>query len=133
MKKIKEFILNHKKLSIIIAALIIVLIIIIICIFCFGGNNEPVETKEDKLSKHAEAQAFSYIALRYDTTYIDTQITNIDELGDGNWEVYGKIYVRDNYNDNYSGTFSGTCVEVIENGEEDFDCDLEYSSITKSR
>ena len=135
MEKIKKFILNHKKLSIIVAS-VVILAIVLICIFCFWGNSEPIEpieTKEDKLRRSVKDQAVIYVGIRYSVSHVRAEVTTIDEIDNGSWEVYGKLYASDKYSDNYSGTFNGTCIEVIEDGEENFDCDLDYSELYKSR
>ena len=107
MKNLKNFILKNKKLSIIFAALILILAIVLICIFCFGGSNEPEETQEDTLRKHINAQVYSYVAIRYDVSGINSRITTLRE------------------------TTEGTC-EFIES-ENDFDCNLDYSDMRKDR
>ena len=131
IEKIKEFILKHKKLSIISAAVIVLLAIVIICIICFSGSSEPEETTEDKLRRHVNAQVLAYVMIRYDTTYTTPNITTLRGDSESGWEVYGKVTTRDKFGDNYTGTFEGTCIEDKEN--DDFSCDLDYSTMYKDR
>ena len=126
-EKVKDFVLKHKKLSIISACVVAALIVILICILVFGGNNEPVETPESKLRKHIDAKVTAFILIRYDTTGVVPRITTLREKSDGVWEAYGKVSARDKFGDSYTGTFEGECKAV----EDDFECDFEYSNLYK--
>lgn len=130
MKKIKNFILKNKKISIISAVLILILAIVLICVFCFGGSSKPIETLEDKLENHIEAKVMAYVAIRYDVSGVNPRITTLRETTEGTWEVYGKVSARDTYGDSFTGTFEGTC--KVES-EEDFGCSLDYSDMYKDR
>ena len=122
-ENIKEFILKHKKLSFLLIVLVIIGIIIVVFLLN-SGNKEPVETLEDRVRSRARTTALTYVMLWYDVGNPNVRVTTVKETENNEYEVYGKISVKDNYGDPYGGTFDGICsVDEIE----DISCDLDYS------
>ena len=124
-ENIKEFILTHKKLSFLLIVLVIIGIIIVVFLLN-SGNKEPVETLEDRVRSRARTTALTYVMLWYDVGNPNVRVTTVKETENNEYEVYGKISVKDNYGDPYSGTIDGICsVDEIE----DISCDLDYSDL----
>lgn len=128
MKKLKNFIVKHKKISIIF--IILILIIVLICVFCFnrGNSSESEYTLEDKVMNRINSAVRAHVIINYDVNGVSPNVTTLRETTEGNWEVYGKVSARDTYNDTYTGTFQGSC-EV--KAEDDIVCDLTYSKMYK--
>ena len=86
---------------------------------CGGGKKKPIDI--------AKSAAKSRVTVHYVTTYdiklCDVTITNIDDLGDNEFEFYGKASIIDNYSDKWEAKFSGTCSVI--NGEAKY-FDIDY-------
>ena len=131
MNKIKDFIKGHKVLCILGGILLtIALVIAFILIFVGTPKKEEVKTLRDKVIEDAQFDAEIDVTLRYEVSYSDAHVYTAEELEDGTWEVYGKIYARDNFGDNYTGKFEGVCT-VDENEEPD--CDVDVDTLYKDR
>lgn len=80
-----------------------------------GSNSESVE---DKVRSAVENYIMASVAVQYDTTGVPSITAYIDEIGENEYEVTGKVTVRDKYGDSYTGKYDA----VVEYDPETDDC-----------
>ena len=133
IEKVKEFILKHKKASIIgVALLLVVIVAIIVFVPKNYSNIAPDKDLKDRVRSRVDSTAKVYVMLKYDTSYVNIEIYTLEKESDNTYEAYGKIKLRDKYGDNYSGKFDGTCtIENAEKEDEDITCNLDYGKFYK--
>lgn len=98
---------------------------------CGGGGSSESKTEsvESKVERSVKAYINTEIMFSYDTVG-DPNITYyIDEISENNFEVSGKVTVKDKYGDSYSGKYDAI---VKYNPETDkCDTDVEIDKLYK--
>ena len=90
-----------------------------------GSNGGDTESVEDKVRDAVESQINVDIMLRYDTTGVPSITTYIDEIGENEFEVTGKVTVRDKYGDTYTGNYDAVVEYDPATDDCDVDCDID--------
>ena len=92
------------------ATLVLVMLLSLFMFACKGGGGSDSDysnTKEYKVESATQAYVISYISVHYGSSVVGApQITYIlQEHSENNFEVTGKVTVKDKYGDSYTGTY----------------------------
>ena len=86
-----------------------------------GGN---VESVEDKVKNAVETRIKVNIIMQYETTGVPNITYYVDEISENNFEVTGKVTVRDKYGDTYTGNYDAVVEYNPTTNECEVDCDI---------
>ena len=95
--------------------LFLVLCLAVGCCACGVFTLESPETEttvtrslEDEARHQTEIQVMGNLIARFraHTSYVNVDITTFREIGDNQWEAFGKASFSDEYGDRYSGKWS---------------------------
>ena len=86
-------------------ALVLALVMCASLVAC--SSEEAEESIEDKVKDSVQYNIMVRIKLQYDSNVSDITY-NINEISENNFEVTGKVTVKDKYDDVYSGKYDAT-------------------------
>ena len=94
-----------------------------------SSSESTTESVASKVKRSVESLINTKIAINYDTVGVPDITCYIDEVSQNNFEVSGKVTVKDKYGDSYSGKYDAT---VKYNPETDkCDTDVEIDTLYK--
>lgn len=105
-------------------AIILAMVLCLSLCACSGGNGDT-ESVEDKVKLAVESQIMANIMLQYDTTGLPSITYYIDEISENNFEVTGKVTVKDKYGDSYTGKYDAVVEYDPATDDCDADCDID--------
>ena len=79
--------------------------LIFILVFFLFACGEPPQTVESKVADAVEFEVMFEIMLSYEIVGTPIVTTYIDTIGENEYEVTGKVTVRDKYGDTYTGKY----------------------------
>ena len=111
-----------------------VLVIVTLCVLVFGlcacgTSAEPEESLSDRAVTSTEQRIRTYINLAYEIRGVPQVNSYVKEIGDGVYEVTGKVTIRDEYGDSYTGKFDATA--TYDATEDEFDIDYDVGNLYK--
>ncbi len=115
-------------------ALLLALILAFSLVGCGGskGKNENGPTLEEKIEDAIRAEASVEIIFKYEGSLSQCVCTTIDDNGNGTYDVYGYVIVKDYYGVNYRGNFDAV-VRVTESDGVIIDTDVEAFDLDTPR
>lgn len=112
-------------------SLLLALVMCISLVACGGesSSENTTESVESKVERSVKSNIEVDIMFSYDTVGVPNITYYIDEVSENNFEVSGKVTVKDKYGDSYSGKYDAT---VKYNPETDkCDTDVEIDKLYK--
>ena len=109
-------------------SLLLVLIMCISLVACGGGSSSESKTEESiesKVRKSVDSHIDVEIMLSYNTVGEPDITYYVDEISENNFEVSGKVTVKDKYGDSYSGKYDATVKYDPETDKCDTDVEID--------
>ena len=102
-----------KRIRIIIAMFLFAMLLMA----CGGspGSNKK-ESADDIVESAVKSNVMAHYGISYDIKNCIVNVTTIKEMGDNEYEVYGKANIIDNYGDKWEASFDGKCTVNGEKG-----------------
>ena len=79
------------------------------------GSNKK-ESADDIVVSAVKSNVMAHYGISYDIKNCIVNVTTIKEMGDNEYEVYGKADIIDNYGDKWEASFDGKCTVNGEKG-----------------
>ena len=110
-----------------IVSLLLVLVMCISLVACGGESlsESKTESVESKVESSVKAHIELDIICSYDTVGLPSITCYIDEISENNFEVSGKVTIKDKYGDSYSGKYDATVKYNPETDKCDTDVDID--------
>lgn len=105
-------------------ALILVLVLCLSLCACGSKGKNSEKSISDRAADAVSSQIKVYISLAYDINGVPQVTTYVDEISTNNFEVTGKVTIRDQYGDTYTGKYDATAVYDPETDQFDVDYDV---------
>lgn len=111
-----------------------VLAVLFVFIFCLslcacGEKGGDVESIEDKVKQAVESDIMVEIVFNYDTTGVPSITYFVEKISETEYEVTGKVTVKDKYGDAYTGKYDA--VVTYDPVKDDCSADVDMGKLYK--
>lgn len=91
-----------------------------------GVGNSVAEEKSlsDRAASAVKGQLMVYVSLTYETNGVPSITTYVKEIGTNEYQVTGKVTIRDNYGDTYTGKYDAVATYDVDTDDFDVDYDV---------
>ena len=109
---------------------IAMMLVVILCMGLWAcGPQEPEKTLPDRAGDEVRSQILFYVSISYEIVGLPNVTSFVKEIGENEFQVTGKVTVRDNYGDSYTGKYDATA--IYDPSTDDFDVDYELDKLYK--
>lgn len=109
----------------ILSATLILLMCLSLCACGSSGESES-QSVESIVENRVKSYIMAEIALTYETEGVPTITYFVNQAGENQYEVTGKVTVKDKYGDSYTGKYDALVDYDAETGEAEIDtCDID--------
>ena len=99
------------------AELLLICLIAVLLVSCGGAStSNQKESNDDIVRRAVQSNVMAHYGLEYEIKNCIVNVTTIREIGDNEYEVYGKANIIDNYGDKWEAPFDGKCTVSGEKG-----------------
>lgn len=109
-------------------ALVLVIALCLGLCACSGTQEEP-KSLSSRAGDEVKSQITFYVSMMYEIVGLPTVTTFVKEVSENEFQVTGKVTVRDNYGDTYTGKYDATA--IYDPATDDFDVDYELDKLYK--
>lgn len=106
-----------------------VLVIALLVSLCACGSSSTPKSLSDRAASQVKSTIQVYINLSYDIVGVPQVTTYVKDLGGGEYQVTGKVTIRDEYGDSYTGKYDATA--TYNESSDRFDVDYDVDSLYK--
>lgn len=103
---------------------ILMALVMCVSLSACGSSKEPEETVDEKVISAVKSDITAEIILFYDTVGVPSITCFVDEISENEFEVTGKVTVKDKYGDTYTGKYDAVVEYDPSTDECDVDCEL---------
>ncbi len=108
----------------------VVLVVAMLLLLCACGSNSGSERSlSDRAASQVKSTVQVYINMSYDIVGVPQVTTYVKDLGGGEYQVTGKVTIRDGYGDTYTGKYDATA--TYNESSDRFDVDFDVDSLYK--
>ena len=125
LKTMKERGITMKKAL----SLILALVMCLSLCACGIGKDKKEKSMSERAADAVRAQINVYITLHYDTNGVPQVTTYVNETSMYQFEVSGKVTIRDKYGDTFTGKYDATA--IYNPLTDEFDVDYEVGKLYK--
>lgn len=125
LKTMKERGITMKKVF----SLILALVMCLSLCACGIGKDKKEKSMSERAADAVRAQINVYITLHYDTNGVPQVTTYVNETSMYQFEVSGKVTIRDKYGDTFTGKYDATA--IYNPLTDEFDVDYEVGKLYK--
>lgn len=108
---------------------IILVTALLISLCACGSSSGSTRSLSDRAASQVKSTIQVYINMSYEIVGVPQVTTYVKDLGGGEYQVTGKVTIRDEYGDSYTGKYDATA--TYSESSDRFDVDFDVDSLYK--